>query len=133
VLLVPVGATEAEHGGFAGALSIGQRAIELLLVELCRSASDTFRRVVLVSTHAGDMEPLQRALAALRGEGRDVRAEAGDPRPLDQVISALRADGILAVSRSGVLGDPTDADPEHRHALLDAATEALVSQLEGWS
>jgi creatinine amidohydrolase len=63
-----------EHQGFAGTVSIGQDAIELALVELVRSASVTFARVVLVSAHGGNAEPLGRALARLRGEGRDVIA-----------------------------------------------------------
>ena len=46
--------SSGEHAGFAGTLSIGERATELLLVELCRSATATFRRVVLVCTHGGN-------------------------------------------------------------------------------
>ena len=38
-----------EHEGFAGTISIGQEAVELVLVELCRSATLTFPRVLLVS------------------------------------------------------------------------------------
>lgn len=63
-----------EHGAFAGTLSIGQSAAELLLLELCRSASQTFRRILLVSTHGGNAEPVRRAVRRLRDEGRDVRA-----------------------------------------------------------
>ncbi len=74
---IPYGSS-GEHEGFAGTLSIGQAAIEQLLVELCRSASATFRRVVLVGAHGGNAEPLQRALATLRAEGRDVRVFAPD-------------------------------------------------------
>jgi mycofactocin precursor peptide peptidase len=62
-----------EHEGFAGTLSIGQEALELLLVELCRSATMTFSRVLLVSTHGGNAEPVRRASDRLRGESRDVR------------------------------------------------------------
>lgn len=62
-----------EHQAFAGTLSLGQAATELLLVELCRSASVTFDRILLVSTHGGNAEPVARAVSTLRGEGRDVR------------------------------------------------------------
>ncbi len=65
-----------EHAGFAGTLSIGQEALEALLVELCRSASDTFSRVLLVSAHGGNTEPVARAVARLQGEGREVRSFA---------------------------------------------------------
>lgn len=72
---VPYGSS-GEHEGFAGTLSIGQQALELALVELCRSASATFQRVLLISAHGGNAEPLDRAQRRLRGEGRDVRAWA---------------------------------------------------------
>ena len=74
---VPYGSS-GEHNGFAGTLSIGQQATELLLVELCRSAGATFRRIGLVCTHGGNAEPVRRALQTLRGEGRDVRCFAPD-------------------------------------------------------
>ena len=66
--------SSGEHEGFAGTLSIGQEALELLLVELCRSATLTFSRVLLVSTHGGNAEPVRRAEERLRGESRDVYA-----------------------------------------------------------
>jgi mycofactocin system creatininase family protein len=66
--------SSGEHDGFAGTLSIGQRAVELLLVELGRSADATFERTLLLSAHGGNAEPVARAVATLRSEGRDVRA-----------------------------------------------------------
>jgi mycofactocin system creatininase family protein len=70
---VPYGAS-GEHQAFPGTLSIGQEAIELLLMELVRSATNTFSRVLLVSAHGGNAESVARAVRRLRGEGRDVRA-----------------------------------------------------------
>ncbi|MGO9973840.1 MAG: mycofactocin biosynthesis peptidyl-dipeptidase MftE [Solirubrobacteraceae bacterium] len=70
---VPYGSS-GEHGRFAGTLSIGQPATELLLVELCRSATATFERVLLISAHGGNAGPVGRAVSRLREEGRDVRA-----------------------------------------------------------
>ncbi|MEV6276880.1 mycofactocin biosynthesis peptidyl-dipeptidase MftE [Nocardia sp. NPDC051832] len=69
---IPYGSS-GEHAGFPGTLSIGQAALELLIVELCRSATDTFDRIVLVNGHGGNAEPLQRAVRLLREESRDVR------------------------------------------------------------
>lgn len=69
---IPYGSS-GEHAGFAGTLSIGQAALELLLIELCRSATDTFDRILLVSGHGGNLEPLHRAVELLRTESRDVR------------------------------------------------------------
>ena len=65
--------SSGEHDGFAGTLSIGRRAVELVLVELVRSASATFERVLLVCAHGGNAAPLRAAEQCLRGEGRDVR------------------------------------------------------------
>jgi mycofactocin system creatininase family protein len=64
--------SSGEHAGFAGTLSIGQAATELVLVELGRSAGDTFRHVLFVSAHGGNAEPVARAVARLRAESRDV-------------------------------------------------------------
>ncbi|HEY0716198.1 MAG TPA: mycofactocin biosynthesis peptidyl-dipeptidase MftE [Streptosporangiaceae bacterium] len=66
--------SSGEHEGFAGTLSIGQEATELLLTELGRSATRTFPRVLLVSTHGGNAEPVSRAVNRLRAESRDVSA-----------------------------------------------------------
>lgn len=69
---IPYGAS-GEHAGFPGTLSIGQAALELLVVELCRSATETFERILLVNWHGGNIEPLCRATDLLRAESRDVR------------------------------------------------------------
>lgn len=69
---LPYGSS-GEHAGFTGTLSIGQTALEHLVVELVRSA-DAFAGVLLVSGHGGNAEPLQRAVTTLRDEGRRVAA-----------------------------------------------------------
>ena len=66
--------SSGEHAGFAGTLTIGREATELLLVELGRSASATFAAVVLVSAHGGNRVPVERAERRLRAEGRRVLA-----------------------------------------------------------
>lgn len=70
---VPYGSS-GEHDGFAGTLSIGQEATRLLLVELVRSATPTFPRVLLVVGHGGNAAPVNAAVGLLRSEGRDVLA-----------------------------------------------------------
>jgi mycofactocin system creatininase family protein len=64
--------SSGEHAGFAGTLSIGQDALELLLLELGRSAGETYRRTVFVCAHGGNAVPAGRAVARLRRESRDV-------------------------------------------------------------
>lgn len=68
---MPYGSS-GEHAGFAGTVSIGQDALELLLVELVRSATESFSGVLVVSAHGGNAEPAGRAMARLADEGRDV-------------------------------------------------------------
>ena len=64
--------SSGEHDGFAGTLSIGQAAVEQLVLELGRSATKTFRHVLFVSAHGGNAQPVARAVAALRSRSRDV-------------------------------------------------------------
>jgi mycofactocin precursor peptide peptidase len=66
--------SSGEHQGFAGTLSIGAEATELILVELARSATETFDRVLFVNAHGGNAAPLAAAVRLLRAESRDVRA-----------------------------------------------------------
>jgi creatinine amidohydrolase len=70
---LPYGSS-GEHQAFPGTLSIGQSAIELLLLELGRSATETFPRVVFVSSHGGNAQPVARAVRLLQAEGHDARA-----------------------------------------------------------
>jgi mycofactocin system creatininase family protein len=85
VLVAPAVAygSSGEHQDFPGTLSIGQEAVELLLLELGRSASRTFGHLVFVCAHGGNAEPAARATARLRAESRDVLrfrpAWDGDP------------------------------------------------------
>ncbi len=66
---IPYGSS-GEHQEFAGTLSIGREATELLLVELLRSAAHHFARVIVVSAHGGNAVPLARAMATMASEGR---------------------------------------------------------------
>jgi creatinine amidohydrolase len=70
---IPVGSS-GEHEGFPGTISIGQDALELLVVELVRSAMRWVGEVVLVCGHGGNAEPIRRATDRLVSEGRPVRA-----------------------------------------------------------
>lgn len=63
-----------EHQAFPGTLSIGIDATAHLLVELGRSATETFASVLFVCAHGGNAQPLADAVAQLSAEGRDVRA-----------------------------------------------------------
>ncbi len=75
VLVAPAVAygSSGEHAGFPGTLSIGQDALELVLLELGRSA-DAFAGIVFVSTHGGNAGPVSKAVRRLTYEGRRVRS-----------------------------------------------------------
>ena len=156
---LPYGSS-GEHAGFPGTLSIGQAALELVLVELVRSTG--FPRVLFVNAHGGNLDPVRRAVATLRAEGRDVRAwgprwdgdahagrtetslllalgrPVGDERPvgatapLAALMPAMRAGGVRAVSESGVLGDARGASPEEGERLLAEATAQLTAFVSAW-
>jgi len=75
VLVAPAIAygSSGEHQSFPGTLSIGAEVTEQLLVELGRSATATWSRVLLLCAHGGNAAPVRRAVTRLRREGRDVR------------------------------------------------------------
>lgn len=97
---VPYGSS-GEHAGFAGTLSIGQDVTEALVLELGRSACDTFAHVLFVSAHGGNAEPVSRAVTRLRAESRDVAVFLpkwdGDPhagRAETSLLLALRPHAV---------------------------------------
>jgi creatinine amidohydrolase len=105
--------SSGEHAGFTGTLSIGQAAVELVIVELVRSA-DAFAGVVLVCAHGGNAEPVTRAVATLKTEGR--RVVAWLPRDYDDAHAGRSETSIqLAL-------DPTRVRVE---AAQPGATEPL--------
>jgi len=121
--------SSGEHAGFPGTLSIGPAATELLLVELVRSASATFARVVLLSAHGGNAECVSRAETRLREEQRDVRAffptwsgDAHAGRAETSLMLALAPERVrLDRAESGV----TTALPEILPRLRDAGVRAV--------
>ncbi|MDP9181210.1 MAG: mycofactocin biosynthesis peptidyl-dipeptidase MftE [Actinomycetota bacterium] len=156
---LPYGSS-GEHAGFAGTLSIGQQALEHVLVELVRWSD--FPRVLLVNAHGGNLEPVRRAVATLRAEGRDVRAwgptwdgdahagrtetsvmlalgrpvgqerPVGATEPVARLMPAMTSGGVRAVSASGVLGDARGASAEEGIALLDKASDDLWAFVAAW-
>lgn len=66
--------SSGEHQDFPGTLSIGQDALESVLIELIRSASRSFAAVVLVCGHAGNVEPVRRSVGRMSEEGHRLTA-----------------------------------------------------------
>lgn len=71
--VLPYGAS-GEHQDFPGTVSIGTAALTHVLVELGRSASASFSRLLVVSGHGGNLAAVRSALATLTAESRDVLA-----------------------------------------------------------
>jgi mycofactocin precursor peptide peptidase len=124
---LPYGSS-GEHAGFAGTLSIGQEALELVVVQLVRSAGD-FAAVVLVSGHGGNAEPLQRAVAILRSEGR--RVAAWSPRAdmlpagvADAHAGRFETSMLLALAPATVVLDRAEAGDARPLAELQAMLRA---------
>lgn len=67
-----------EHQDFPGTISIGTEALQLVLVELGRSACTWAEGVVLVNGHGGNARAVLGAVAQLRDEGRAVAWTACD-------------------------------------------------------
>lgn len=161
-VLAPAIAVSAsgEHAGFAGTLSIGLDVMEQMVIELVRSA-DWSAGVVLVNGHGGNKAAIDRAVGLLDSEGRAVLSwwpvvTDGDPHAgrtetsimmaiepelvdLDRAvvgpvppIADLMRYGVRSLSRSGVLGDPTEASAEQGQVILDSLAEHLVSTVSAW-
>ena len=157
VPVIPVGAS-GEHAGFAGLLSIGNEALESVVLELLRSARDTWGSVVLVSGHGGNVESITRAMQRARAEGSQVVAWFptdldGDPHagstetsvmlaideslvqrhefvdfPVSEThMEDVRRQGIMSVSPSGVLGQPSHATVASGQRILQRWTDEIVA------
>lgn len=62
-----------EHQGFPGLMSIGNEALELMVVELVRSMSSWAGEVTFVNAHGGNLTALTGAVTKLRAEGHRVQ------------------------------------------------------------
>jgi creatinine amidohydrolase len=60
------------------------------------------------------------------------RAVRGDARPITEILPLLRSGGVRAVTHTGVLGDPTKANPDDGGALLDAIGARLIDEVAAW-
>jgi mycofactocin system creatininase family protein len=85
--------SSGEHQHFAGTVSIGSEALQLLLVELVRSARSWGGQCVLVNGHGGNVPAVVAAVRQLRGEGHEVAWAACAPTP--------KPDGVPLDSHAG--------------------------------
>jgi mycofactocin precursor peptide peptidase len=126
---VPFGSA-GEHHGFAGTLSIGQAATELVLVELVRSAGWA-AGAVLVNGHGGNVGPVRRAEVRLRAEGRPVLAWFPAVPGGDAHAGRTETSIVLALDPSLVRTDR--AQPGNRRPLEDLLPELQRAGVAGVS
>jgi mycofactocin system creatininase family protein len=101
--------SSGEHAGFAGTISIGSEATETLLIELVRSASISFQRIVLICTHGGNAETVARVVMHATEEGHDLlawsprwHADAHAGRTETSLMLAIRPQAVrLERARAG--------------------------------
>ena len=137
---LPFGASD-EHAGFPGTLSLGQEALEAAVVALARSA-EGFAAVILLSWHGGNAEPLARAVAALRAEGRPVAAwqpshQGGDAHAgrLETSLMLAIAPGLVGAERPvGVTRSLATLMPTLReHGIRAASPNGVLGDARGAS
>ena len=119
-----------EHTGFPGTLSIGHDALELVLVELVRSATGTFPHVLLLNGHGGNAATLSTVCARLRDEGRDVlvwsppwRGDAHAGRTETSVQLAVDPSRVGSERPAGASESLADLMPTLRRGGLRAVTD----------
>jgi creatinine amidohydrolase len=66
------------------------------------------------------------------GGVREDRVVPGVATPISRLLPRLRAEGLLAVSPSGVLGDPAGASAQEGAALLAGLADRLVVAGRSW-
>jgi len=121
-----------EHEGFAGTLSIGHEALELVLVELGRSATRWSTRLLIVNGHGGNLAPLAAAVDRLRYEGRDAASwtagwNSGDAHAGRTETSLMLALRPAAVRLDAAVAGPT-APLSHLLPRLRTSGVAAVSE-----
>ncbi len=127
--VLPYGAS-GEHAGFPGTLSIGHDALMLLVVELVRSATDTWSQVLLLNGHGGNHSTLTAAVARLRDESRDVllwaprwKGDAHAGRTETSVQLVLDPRRVGAAREAGATEGIGALLPELRRSGLRAVTD----------
>lgn len=161
VVAPPIAITASgEHQGFPGTLSIGTDVMSVVVIEFVRSA-DWAAGTVLVNGHGGNVTAMRLAADTLDQEGHSVLvwwpdvldgdphagytetslmlALAPDQVRLDRAVagpvpamSDLVREGVLPISRSGVLGDPTGANAADGIRIFAELAEQLARSVADW-
>lgn len=162
VIAPPLAVTASgEHQGFPGTLSIGTEMMAGVVIELARSAGWA-SGVVFVNGHGGNVTAMQRAADVFEQEGHrvliwwphlpdgdphagytetslmlalapeQVRLDAAVPGPIPSMADLLRH-GVLPLSSSGVLGDPTEASADAGGEIFRRLADQLAAAVADWA
>ncbi len=124
-----------EHEAFPGTISIGAEALEHLLLEFGRSASNWAGRLVFVNGHGGNVGALAAAVRRLRAEGRDAgwcscSVRGGDAHAGHTETSVLLyispSDVRIEASRPGNSAPLAELMPSMRRGGVAAVSEVGV-------
>lgn len=116
------------HGGNVSALD---RAVSTLRTE-GRDVGWTPCAVAGGDAHAGHTE----TSVLLHISAADVRTDrwlAGNGAPLHELLPSMRRDGVAAVSRVGVLGDPTTATAAEGRRILGEMVDGCARRVARWT
>jgi mycofactocin precursor peptide peptidase len=116
VAVAPVVAYGAsgEHADFPGTLLVSHDVLADLVVELVRSARDSFSGVVLVSAHGGNADALAEVRRRTTEEGDDVIVWQAAPRDGDAHAGRTETSLMLAIDPAAVQmerAEPGCTDP----------------------
>ena len=89
--------SSGEHEGFAGLLSIGVDVTAATLIEIVRSARPSWKRLVLVNGHGGNVASIEQVLEVARLEGDHVSAWFARDEDGDAHAGASETSFMLAV------------------------------------
>jgi mycofactocin system creatininase family protein len=124
-----------EHEAFPGTISIGAEALEHLLLEFGRSATNWAGRLVFVNGHGGNVGALVAAVRRLRAEGRDAgwcscSVQGGDAHAGHTETSVLLyispSDVRIELSRPGNSAPLAELLPSMRRGGVVAVSEVGV-------
>lgn len=126
---LPFGAS-GEHAGFPGTLSIGTEALHHVLIELVRSAAETFGTVVFVNGHGGNHAGVTSAVEQLVHEGHSAsawwpRVPGGDAHAGHTETSLLLAIAPEVVRLDLAEAGNTDPVTDLMPAMRDGGVKAV--------
>jgi mycofactocin system creatininase family protein len=121
-----------EHQAFAGTMSIGHDALQMLLIELVRSLSTWAGRVVFVNGHGGNVASLVSAVRQLRDEGHNVSwvpcVAVGAAGPSDAHAGRTETSLMLHLAPDSVVLDRLEpGNTENLSVLMGAMSSGGVA------